>query len=101
MDDLGFAKSLAAEEIGGTLVVRLEQDEAAGRVSTVVLRAATDQLLDDLERAVDDGVNTYKVRARFVLRLYASKHSKRQAQTHMVTRCWSHGHWQASANRHS
>ena len=59
-DELGFAKSLAAEEIGGTLVIRLEQDAAAGSVSTVVLRASTDQLLDDLERAIDDGVNTYK-----------------------------------------
>ena len=62
MDELGYAKSLACEEIGGTLVIRLEQDPGAGAVSTVVLRASTDQLLDDLERAVDDGVNTYKVR---------------------------------------
>jgi chaperonin GroEL (HSP60 family) len=27
----------------------------------VVLRGSTDSILDDLERAVDDGVNTYKV----------------------------------------
>lgn len=32
-----------------------------GRVATVVLRASTDNLLDDLERAIDDGVNNYKV----------------------------------------
>lgn len=32
-----------------------------GQVATVVLRASTDNLLDDLERAVDDGVNTFKV----------------------------------------
>ena len=31
------------------------------QVSTVVLRASTDNTLDDLERAVDDGVNAYKV----------------------------------------
>lgn len=30
-------------------------------VATVVLRGSTDSILDDLERAVDDGVNTYKV----------------------------------------
>ena len=48
-------------EIGGTTVVVLQQDASAGAVSTVVLRASTDQLLDDLERAIDDGVNTYKV----------------------------------------
>ena len=60
-DELGFAKALGVAEIGGTTVVVLEQDAAAGAVSTVVLRASTDQLLDDLERAIDDGVNTYKV----------------------------------------
>ena len=27
----------------------------------MVLRGSTDSILDDLERAVDDGVNTYKV----------------------------------------
>ena len=60
-DELGYAKALRVSEIGGTTVVVLEQDAAAGAVSTVVLRASTDQLLDDLERAIDDGVNTYKV----------------------------------------
>ena len=54
-------------EIGGTTVVVLEQDASAGAVSTVVLRASTDQLLDDLERAIDDGVNTYKVLAPVML----------------------------------
>jgi len=29
-------------------------------VTTLVLRGATDNILDDMERAVDDGVNTYK-----------------------------------------
>jgi len=62
-DELGFAKALGVTEIGGTTVVVLEQDASAGAVSTVVLRASTDQLLDDLERAIDDGVNTYKVLA--------------------------------------
>jgi hypothetical protein len=60
-DELGYAKALRVSEIGGTTVVVLEQDATAGAVSTVVLRASTDQLLDDLERAIDDGVNTYKV----------------------------------------
>lgn len=38
------------------------QEAAAGSVATVVLRSSTEQLLDDLERAVNDGVNTYKAR---------------------------------------
>ena len=34
---------------------------SGGAVATVVLRASTTNLLDDVERAVDDGVNAYKV----------------------------------------
>ena len=33
----------------------------------MVLRGSTDSILDDLERAVDDGVNTYKVRCLLFL----------------------------------
>lgn len=42
--------------------VTIVKNEVEGNsVSTVVLRGSTDSILDDLERAVDDGVNTYKV----------------------------------------
>ena len=39
----------------------MRSEEGGNRVATVVLRGSTDSILDDLERAVDDGVNTYKV----------------------------------------
>jgi T-complex protein 1 subunit theta len=35
-----------------------------GQVATVVLRGSTDQFLDDVERAVDDGVNSYRALGR-------------------------------------
>jgi chaperonin GroEL (HSP60 family) len=35
-----------------------------GAISTLVLRGSTDNLMDDIERAVDDGVNTFKVLTR-------------------------------------
>ena len=35
-----------------------------GDISTIVLRGSTDNLMDDIERAVDDGVNTFKVLTR-------------------------------------
>lgn len=42
--------------------VAIVKNEGGGNsISTVVLRGSTDSILDDLERAVDDGVNTYKV----------------------------------------
>lgn len=39
----------------------MRNEEGGNSISTVVLRGSTDSILDDLERAVDDGVNTYKV----------------------------------------
>jgi len=39
-----------------------EREETA--VSTVVIRGSTENIMDDLERAVDDGVNTFKALSR-------------------------------------
>lgn len=63
-DELGFAGTVFVEEIGGTRCVVLRQADAASAVATVVLRGATDNVMDDVERAVDDGVNAYKALAR-------------------------------------
>lgn len=63
-DDLGYADSISVQEIGGATVTIVKNEEGGNSVSTVVLRASTDSILDDLERAVDDGVNTYKAMCR-------------------------------------
>ena len=39
----------------------MKNEEGGNKIATVVLRGSTDSILDDIERAVDDGVNTYKV----------------------------------------
>ena len=39
----------------------MRNEEGGNSVSTVILRASTESILDDLERAIDDGVNVYKV----------------------------------------
>lgn len=36
-------------------------------MSSIVLRGATEGMLDDVERAVDDGVNAYKVGSQLCL----------------------------------
>ncbi|KNA08438.1 hypothetical protein SOVF_162650 [Spinacia oleracea] len=59
-DDLGHVDSVSVEEIGGTRVTVVSNEEGGNSITTVVLRGSTDSILDDLERAVDDGVNTYK-----------------------------------------
>ncbi|XVF31232.1 hypothetical protein REPUB_Repub16aG0127700 [Reevesia pubescens] len=63
-DELGFIDSVSVEEIGGSRVIVVRSEEGGNRVATVVLRGSTDSILDDLERAVDDGVNTYKAMCR-------------------------------------
>ncbi|XWS58269.1 hypothetical protein CRYUN_Cryun08bG0019400 [Craigia yunnanensis] len=63
-DDLGFVGSVSVEEIGGSRVTVVRSEEGGNTVATVVLRGSTDSILDDLERAVDDGVNTYKAMCR-------------------------------------
>lgn len=35
-----------------------EKEESA--IATIVIRGSTDNILDDVERAIDDGVNTFK-----------------------------------------
>ena len=48
-------------EISGKTVVVFEQEQAEdSRIATVILRASTENVLNDLERAVDDGVHTVR-----------------------------------------
>ncbi|KAG2686313.1 hypothetical protein I3760_09G001300 [Carya illinoinensis] len=63
-DDLGHVDSITVEEIGGVRVTIAKNEEGGNSVATVVLRGSTDSILDDLERAIDDGVNTYKAMCR-------------------------------------
>ncbi|KAG8090034.1 hypothetical protein GUJ93_ZPchr0011g28945 [Zizania palustris] len=63
-DELGYADSVSVEEIGGARVTVVKNEEGGNTVATVVLRGSTDSILDDIERAVDDGVNTYKSMCR-------------------------------------
>jgi T-complex protein 1 subunit theta len=59
-EELGFAKCITVEEIGGTNCVVVRQDATMGNIATIVLRGSTDGMLDDVERAINDAINTYK-----------------------------------------
>ncbi|KAG9452059.1 hypothetical protein H6P81_004963 [Aristolochia fimbriata] len=63
-DELGYADSVSVEEIGGVRVTIVKNEEGGNSVATIVLRGSTDSILDDLERAIDDGVNSYKALCR-------------------------------------
>ena len=63
-EELGYADRVYTDEFGDTAVVVFRQDGRESRVATVVIRGATDNFLDDVERAIDDGVNNFKALSR-------------------------------------
>jgi len=59
-EELGFCDEVDVKEIGGRKVTVFNQVKSAKdgcRISTILLRASTESVLNDLERAIDDGVN--------------------------------------------
>ncbi|KAL4978690.1 TCP-1/cpn60 chaperonin family-domain-containing protein [Aspergillus desertorum] len=61
-DEMGSIDVVETTEIGGDRVTVFRQEDATAvtRTSTIVLRGATQNHLDDVERAIDDGVNAVK-----------------------------------------
>jgi len=61
-DEMGSIDVVETTEIGSdrVTVFRQESDTATTRTATIVLRGATQNHLDDVERAIDDGVNVIK-----------------------------------------
>lgn len=59
-EECGLCDHVFQDEIGETSVTIFRQDGSESKIATVVVRASTSNLMDDLERAVDDGVNTFK-----------------------------------------
>jgi len=58
--EIGHCDLVTVEEIGSTKVTIFRQDDEDSAISTLIIRAATQNTLDDVERAVDDGVNAFK-----------------------------------------
>lgn len=58
-EEKGFIASCEVKEIGGTKVTVFSSEKEHG-IATLVLRGATQSVLDDIERAVVDAVNVYK-----------------------------------------
>jgi T-complex protein 1 subunit theta len=60
-EEMGYCSSIQVKEIGGRKVLvfdqKLEEDTS---VATILVRAATENVLNDIERAVDDGVHAVR-----------------------------------------
>lgn len=63
-EEVGYADHIYTDEFGDTAVVIFRQDEKESRIATIIVRGATDNFLDDIERAIDDGINNFKVLSR-------------------------------------
>ncbi|EFP11957.1 hypothetical protein CRE_31372 [Caenorhabditis remanei] len=57
---LGHCDSVAVQEIGDENVVVFDKNSETGKVATIIIRGSSQSRIDDVERAVDDAVNTYK-----------------------------------------
>ncbi|KAI7084903.1 T-complex protein 1 [Hortaea werneckii] len=63
-DEMGHVDVVETLEIGGDRVTVFRQENEQTRTATLVLRGATQNHLEDVERAVDDGVNVVKAITR-------------------------------------
>eukprot|EP00742_Colponemidia_sp_Colp-10_P000949 GILJ01001029.1.p1 GENE.GILJ01001029.1~~GILJ01001029.1.p1 ORF type:complete len:543 (-),score=112.98 GILJ01001029.1:275-1903(-) len=59
-EEVGSADEVTTEEIGSQKVTIFRRDTEDSKVATLVVRGSTQNLLDDVERAVDDAVNVVK-----------------------------------------
>jgi len=62
--DLGACKHVHVKEIGSTRCTIFDHEEGTSRVATIVVRGSTPNIMDDVERAIDDGVNVVKSMTR-------------------------------------
>ncbi|KAJ8882462.1 hypothetical protein PR048_014270 [Dryococelus australis] len=59
-EEMGYADTVYVDELGDTSLVVFRLEGKESRVATIVIRGSTDNYMDDIERAIDDGVNTFK-----------------------------------------
>lgn len=60
-EECGTIDAMETKEFGSNKLTVFRQDSREnGRIATIILRASTQNTLDDLERAIIDGVNTVK-----------------------------------------
>jgi T-complex protein 1 subunit theta len=63
-DELGFANEVAFKEISSQWCTIFRRDQDENKMATIVLRGSTTAMLDDTERAIDNGVSTVKTLIR-------------------------------------
>jgi len=62
-EEIGSCDKVDVKEIGSDKIIIFDQKEKS-KVNTIIIRGATKSIIDEVERAIDDGVNTYKILTR-------------------------------------
>merc|ERR1719267_190861 len=62
--DLGSCKHIYVKEIGSTRCTLFDHEEDNSKVATIIVRGSTANIMEDVERAIDDGVNVVKSMTR-------------------------------------
>lgn len=60
-EELGYCQKVHLDIVGEQQVVIFERGTDSSSMCTILIRGATENILDDIERAVDDGVNNFKI----------------------------------------
>ncbi|CAG8537912.1 3581_t:CDS:2 [Ambispora gerdemannii] len=96
-EEMGHCDIVETVEIGGDRVTVFRQEDESSKTATIVVRGATQNHLDDIERAIDDGVNTVKA----VLRDNRLVPGAGAAEMELVKRLLSFGEKTPGLNQHS
>merc|ERR1712137_142491 len=59
-EEIGSCDEVAVEEVGSTKVIFFRNSSSRCQVSTLLIRGSTQNILDNVERAVDDAVSVFK-----------------------------------------
>lgn len=59
-EEMGYADKIAVDEVGSQKCVVIERDSDENKMATILVRGSTNNLLDNIERIIEDGVNAYK-----------------------------------------
>jgi len=63
-NEIGHCDLVKVDEIGDIRVTTFQQKAEKSQIATIIIRGATENIMDDVQRAVNDGVNVYKAITR-------------------------------------
>ena len=59
-EEMGYADEIKVTEISSEKCIVLTRDNENNKLSTIILRGTTNDMLDNMERVIADGVNAYR-----------------------------------------